>query len=130
MKWLNTLLKLNKRKPNKSEVYVSPGSQHVGLNASLDQNKSTLLEVFKHTADFHAEDISIGGNEAVLLWLTTMTDANEISSRILQPFISINENHNSGFNDLTLLNFCKEYIPATISNPGVFRSNNKGYFIG
>jgi spore germination protein KA len=113
MKWMKTLLKINRRKIPKSEIYVSPGSQHIGLKADLNQNKSSLLKIFENTADFHAEEISIGDKEAVLLWLTTMTDAKEISGRILQPFLSINESHISSFNEITLLNFCKEYIPTS-----------------
>lgn len=113
MNWLKTLLNMNKRKPIIGGYYVSPGSQPVVLKADLNQNKSSLLEVFKNTADFHAEDISIGGNEAVLFWLTTMADAKEISGKILQAFLSINESHISGFNEFTLLNFCKEFIPAS-----------------
>ncbi|MFD0694175.1 spore germination protein [Paenibacillus sp. GCM10027628] len=110
MKWLNTMLKINKKKPQKSEVYVSPGSQHVGLTDDLEQNKRSLLEIFRHTADFCAEEISIGGKEAVAYWLTTMTDSKEITGKIIQPFLSMNETYISDMNDSTLSIICKEYI--------------------
>jgi spore germination protein KA len=73
----------NKGKPTTEELFEQ---QDVPKQyySQVEKNRKLLEELFEGTFDFKCEPIKIGGHKAYLTYLSTMTDKNELSNRVIQ----------------------------------------------
>ncbi|CAM4371188.1 spore germination protein [Paenibacillus tarimensis] len=55
------------------------------LTGNLDECREEMTELFGETKDLRMEDLQIGQKQAMLLYLLTITDAQLLTERVLQP---------------------------------------------
>lgn len=79
--------KLFKSKIRKIDPWIpTQESRNIKIGKDLKANQNHFQEIFGHTSDFYIESLYIGQREALICYLTTMTDEQAINDKIVLSF--------------------------------------------
>jgi spore germination protein KA len=106
--------KIFKSKIRKIDPWIPPQeSRNIKIGKELNANQNRFQEIFGHTSDFYIESLYIGQQEALICYLTTMTDEQAINEKIVLSLSVASVNPLSIDNESELEQFCKEKLAGT-----------------
>ncbi len=105
--------KIKSEMKNDNQSNPPQETQNVKIRADLNDNQKKVQEIFGNTSDFYIESIHIGQRDALLCYLTTMTDTTAINEKIVFSLSVASINPLPIENEKELEQFCKEKLAGT-----------------